>query len=307
VAVAVVGACFLLNAVLALLLTSFVWSRRRGGAGAALAAVLVSTALWSAAYAGELLTTGAASLRWGDLKYVGIGALVPSFVAFVLCWTGRGRLVTPRTLAALAIEPVAVLVLLAVPATHDLVRSLDPASEPGVPAVALSGPLFWVHLVYTNVLLVGSVVVFVASLLRRSRHYQGEAWALVGAALLPFVVNLGFNLGLGPLAAVDLTPIAFTVSAAVLARALLERRLLRLAPIAFGAVVRGMTEGVLVLDDECRVVEANPAALALLGWGGRWGGRGSPVRTARSTWRSRSATCRTPAGTAAAGCWWCAT
>jgi sigma-B regulation protein RsbU (phosphoserine phosphatase) len=276
VAVAVVGACFVVNAVLALLLTSFVWSRRRGGAGTALAAVLVSTALWSAAYAGELVTTGATSLLWGDLKYVGIGALVPSFVAFVLCWIGRGRLVTPRTLAALAVEPVAVLVLLAVPATHDLVRSLDPASEPGVPAVALSGPAFWVHLVYTNVLLVGSVVVFVTSLLRRSRHYQGEAWALVAAALLPFVVNLGFNLGIGPLAAVDLTPISFTISAAVLARALLERRLLRLAPIAFGTVVRGMTEGVLVLDDGCRVVEANPAGLAMLGWTSRWRGRDLP-------------------------------
>ena len=94
VAVAVVGTCFLVDAALCLILASFVWSRRRGGAGTALAAVLVSTALWSGAYAGELLTTRETSLLWGDLKYVGIGAMVPSFVAFVLCWTGRGRRVT---------------------------------------------------------------------------------------------------------------------------------------------------------------------------------------------------------------------
>ncbi len=275
-AVTVVGTCFVVDAVLSVLLASFVWSRRRGGAGTSLSALLVATALWSAAYAGELFTTGEASLRWGDAKYVGIGVLVPSFVAFVLCWTGRGRLLTPRVLVLLAVEPVAVLSLLVVPATHDLVRSLDPAGDPTGPALAVSGPLFWFHLAYVNLLLVGSVVVFVASLLRRARYYRSEAWTLVAAALLPFAVNLGFNLGLGPLAAVDLTPIAFTVSAAVLARALLERRLLGLAPIAFGTVVRGMREGVLVLDDQCLVVEANPAALALVGWTTGWRGRDLP-------------------------------
>ena len=170
-------------------------------------------------------------------------------------------------------------------------------------------------------------MVFVTSLLRRSRLYQGEAWTLVGAGVLPFVVNLGYNLGVGPLSRVDLTPIAFTVSAAVIARALLERRLLRLAPVAFGAVVRGMTDAVLVLDDECRAVEANPAALTLLGWRGGWrggdlpeplravalagaGARGTPgstARTGRSSSRCRSPTCRTRAGTRAAGCSSCAT
>lgn len=274
--VTVVGTCFLVNAVLSVLLASFVWSRRRGGAGRALSALLVSTALWSAAYTGELYTTGEASLRWGDAKYVGISLLVPSFVAFVLCWTGRSRLLSPIVLVLLAIEPVVVLSLLVVPATHDLVRSLDPAGDPTAPALALSGPLFWFHLVYANLLLVGSVVVFVTSLLRRARYYQTEAWTLVAAALLPFAVNLGFNLRLDPFASVDLTPIAFTVSAAVLARALLERRLLGLAPIAFGTVVRGMREGVLVLDDERRVVEANPAALDLLGWQTGWRGRDLP-------------------------------
>ena len=104
---------------------------------------------------------------------------------------------TPVLLTALAVEPLGVLALLAVPRTHDLVRSLDPASPPGAPAVSLSGPAFWVHLVYVNVLMVGAVVVFVTSLLRRSRHYQGEAWALVGAGVLPFAVNLGYNLGVG--------------------------------------------------------------------------------------------------------------
>lgn len=275
-AVTVVGACFVANALLAVALAWFVWSRRRSPAGNALAALLLSTAAWSAAYAGELLTTGTVSLRWGDAKYLGIGVLVPSFVVFVLCWIGRSRAVSSRLLLALAIEPLLLVVLLALPATRDLVRPLDPASDPTGPARVLSGPLFWPHLVYVNVLLVGSVVVFVTSLLRRSRHLSVEAWTLVAAALLPFAVNLGYNLGLGRLGDVDLTPLAFTASSGVLARALLERRMLRLAPIAHSTVVERMTDGVLVLDDRGRVLEANPAAATLLGWGTRWRGRALP-------------------------------
>lgn len=275
---AVLGLVFLANAVLDVLLASFVWSRRRGGAGRALTAVLVATGLWSATYGAELLTAGTASVRWGDAKYLGIALLSPAWLAFVLCWTGRSSRVTPRLLGALAVEPVLVLVLLAVPATHDLVRYVDPSSPPGEHPTMLSGPLFWPHLAYTNIVLVGWVAVFVVSVLRRSRHYVGDAAVLVAAALLPFVANLGFNLTIGGLARVDLTPLAFTVTTAVLVRALLERRMLRLAPIAHRRVVDGMDDGVLVVDGEHRVVEANPAALRVVGWaGGGWRGRDLPA------------------------------
>ncbi len=54
-----VAAVLLLGCALAdLLLASFVWSRRQGGAGRALTVVLVAVALWALAYSGELLSSG---------------------------------------------------------------------------------------------------------------------------------------------------------------------------------------------------------------------------------------------------------
>ncbi len=276
-----VATVFLLGcAVVDLLLASFIWSRRQGGAGRALTMVLVAVALWAVAYSGELLSSGEAAIRWGDAKYVGIGLLVPAWLAFIVCWTGRERLITSRMLVAVAVEPLAVLVLLALPLTHDLVRYTDPTPSPGQAyGAVLSGPLFWPHLVYNNVILVGATILFVVDLLRRSQHYRWHALALLVAVLLPFVANLGFNLSLGPLAMVDLTPIAFTVSGAVLAWAMIEQRLLLLAPIAHRQVVQGMGDGVLVADPLGHVLEANPAALEILGWGRghRHGWRGNPL------------------------------
>ena len=253
----------------------FVWSRRQDGAGRALTAVLLALIIWNLANAAELLILDpVASVRWGDLKYVGIGALVPAWLAFVLCWTGHARRVTPRLVALLTIEPLLLLGALAVPSTHDLVRYLDPADVlEGPPFFVSAGPLFWIHLAYLDALMLGATGAFIVSLLRRSRAYGLQAAVLTGAALLPWVTNLGYNFDIDPLSEVDLTPVAFTVSAAVLAWGMFRQHLLRLAPVAYRQIVAGMSDAVFLLDMFGHLVETNPAAEAMLEPGPGPGGR----------------------------------
>ena len=108
---------------------------------------------------------------------------------------------TPRLVALLTVEPLLLLAALAVPATHDLVRLLDPADvRRGRPYFVSAGPLFWVHLAYLDVLMLGATAAFIVSLLRRSRAYGVQAAVLTGAALLPWVTNLGYNFDIAPLA-----------------------------------------------------------------------------------------------------------
>jgi len=265
------GACAIADLVMA----GFVWSRRQDGAGRALTAVLLALTIWNLAYAAELFTLDpAGSLAWGDLKYVGIGALVPAWLAFVLCWTGHARRVTPRLVALLAIEPLLLLGALAFPATHDLVRYLDAEHiREGPPFFVSAGPLFWVHLSYLDVLMLGATGAFIVSLLRRSRAYGLQAAVLTGAALLPWVTNLGYNFDIDPLSQVDLTPVAFTLSAAILAWGMFRQHLLRLAPVAYRQIVAGMSDAVFLLDMFGHLVETNPAAEAMLEPGPGPGGR----------------------------------
>src|SRR4051794_5095274 len=198
-------------------LTGYVALRRGTSAALSLSVLLLSVAWWGLAYAVELTVgdLGTKSL-WGDLKYFGIVALPPSLLVFVLHYTGRGRLVTRPLLGALTVEPVACLVVLFVPATHDLVRFYPPgAAAEDLPVVG-SGPLFWVNLVYSNVLLVVATGLFVVTMVRLSRTYRRMAGVLVAAALLPWVANLLYNFEVGWFARLDLTPFAFTVTGAVL-------------------------------------------------------------------------------------------
>ena len=246
-------------------MAAFVGSRRQGGAGRALALLLLALCVWNVGYGAELLSSDPARrLAFGDLKYLGIAGLLPVWAAFILCWTGRGRLVTRRLVVLLALEPLALLLVLLVPGTHDLVRYLpaDAADPASVPVAA--GPLFWVHVAYTEALLLPATGLFVYALLRRSRAYWLQAGALALAAVLPWLVNLLFNLGVHPFDRIDLTPVVFTGSGAVLAWGLFRQRLLRLQPVARGLVVERMTDGVVVLDAYGHVVDVNPAARAVL-------------------------------------------
>lgn len=107
-----------------------VW-RRRGSPGRnSLCVVMLATAAWSFAYALELSapTTSDREL-WGALKYVGITVLPAAWLVFALQYTGRMGRPNRLFLGALTIEPLIVLVLLAVPGTRHLIRFYPPGNS----------------------------------------------------------------------------------------------------------------------------------------------------------------------------------
>src|SRR6266508_2017716 len=127
----------------------YVWRRRVDALAVSLLVMLLAALEWSVAYALELSVgdPGARQL-WGDLKYVGICLLTPAWLAFVLHYIGRPRWPTRQVGALLAIEPLAVLVVLAYVATHHLLRFYTASGGAVAEAVTLS----WVHLVHSCIM-----------------------------------------------------------------------------------------------------------------------------------------------------------
>jgi PAS domain-containing protein len=250
------GGLLLAGTGLVVLAIAVVWRRRTTVTVAGLLVVLLGAMLWSVCYALEL-TAGDLAGRgfWGDLKYIGICLLAPAYLAFVLQCTGRSR--WPRWLGMLlALEPLAVLVLLANDATHDLIRFYPADSQ----LVAQAGPLFWVHLVYTNAMIWAGTIMLVVTLGRMSGLHRRQSATLVAAILLPVILNLLFNFRVGPFGRVDLTPFAFVLTTSVLVWGVYQLSLLDLRPVARSQIFRTISDPVLVLDPAGRVIDANPAA-----------------------------------------------
>jgi PAS domain S-box-containing protein len=254
------GACLAVYA-------AYVWRRRRASAGASLAVVLAAAGWWGLAYAIELAGTRLSTrLLWGDAKWLGICLLPPAWFAFIMQYTGRDRWVNRSTMAALAVPPAAVIVLLANQATHDLVRYYPPsaAADP-VNAIAQVGPLFWPFLIYADLVVWGCTALFVLTLTRLSRLYWRQSLLLIITVLLPFLANVLHNLNVGPFGRVELTPFLFVLTGAVLVWGIFRFRLLDLAPIASSRIFQIMHDAVVVLDPYGRVVNANLAAERLMG------------------------------------------
>jgi PAS domain S-box-containing protein len=248
------------GAVLVAVAIVFVWRRRRTTTIVGLLAVLLGAVLWSVGSALELSAGDLAGReRWGDLKYVGVVLLPPAYLAFVLQCSGHTR--WPRWAGpVLALEPVAVLLLLAGRATHDLVRFYPAGATVATAQAAEAGPLFWPHLIYNTALVWTATGLLVVTLGRMSGLYRRQSGLLVVAILLPILLNLLFNLRVGPFRQVDLTPFAFVLTTAVLVWGVYQFSLLDLRPVARSQIFRTISDPVLVLDPEGRVLDANPAA-----------------------------------------------
>jgi diguanylate cyclase (GGDEF)-like protein len=253
------GALTLASAVGIVLLAGLAWRRRSDNGGAWLTLVLLSTAAWGAAYGLELGTSDpSARQAWGDIKYVGICALPPTWLAFVSAYTGRTWL-RRRGMLLLAVEPLLVLLLLANERTHDLIRVYAKGSGP-----VGTGALFWVHSVYTYLLLWTATAVLVVRLRRLSPIYRRQSAVLLVSLAVPFLCNVLFNAGVAPFDAVDLTPFTFFGAGVVLVWGVLRFRLVGLRPIARSQVFSTMDDLVITLDPLHRVIDLNPAAAAAL-------------------------------------------
>ena len=243
----------------------WVWRRRSAVGRHSVALLLVAAGIWCAAYGLELATTGRAVREfWGDSEYLGTTLLPPAWLAFALVYTGRRDQLTWRLAVALAVEPVALLVVLIDPATHDLVRSFRPGPLAAVPEVRL-GPVYWMHFGYTNLLTAIGTVLLVARLIRVSSVYLRQSLTVVGAVALPLVGNAMSSFGLPFARRYDPTSVAVSLSGLVLVWGVFRYRLLELLPVARNLAFDRLGDPVLVVDAYGRVVDRNTAAARVLG------------------------------------------
>ena len=244
----------------------YVWRFRRGPTAASLVVVLAALAQWGVVSAGALAAGDPAVKRvFCDLKYVGLVVLAPAAIVFVLQYAGFLRRPRPVLLGLLALEPVVVLVVLAIPATRHLFQTCLPAPAPSAAPMVRYGPLFWVHFVYFNAATWLCLAALVETMARTSRPYHRQSALLLASLALPLGANLLTVLNFGPFGRVDLPAFAFLLTVVLLGLAVFRFHLLDLRPIARGRIFQTIGDAVVVLDRGGRVVDANLAAERLLG------------------------------------------
>jgi PAS domain S-box-containing protein len=262
----------LVAAAISVALVFFAWLRRGTPGAGSLALLMTGVCIWAAGYALEL--SGAdlpAKIFWAKVEYLGIATVPLSWLAFALQYTDREGQLTPRNLTLLSALPLVTLLLAWTNEAHGLVWRSTSLSEGGpFPALEVDhGAWFWVHWSYSYLLLLVGTILLISMLTRSPNLYRKQNLALLVAVSVPWVGNGVYVLGLSPVPNLDLTPFAFLISGTAIALSLFRFRLLDIVPVARENVMEGMSDGVVVLDLQDRVVDMNPAAERFLGCSAR--------------------------------------
>ncbi len=246
------------------------WRRRRTAGAVALVVCMLGVGLWSAFYTLQWTQTGPAAMRTFDhLIYLGVVLVPVGWLALAIAVTKGRQWFTPRRVALLAVEPVLVQVAIWLPSLDHLFFAQQ--FPQGVAPVSLHlrfGVLFWVHSLYSYVLIAAGFVVLARARRRAGSALRRQSKTMLLACAFPFVANLISITGASDrgswLRDYDLTPVGFALTGMLAAWALFGQHLFDLVPIARSLVVDTIGDGVLVTDAAGRVTDANPAVDRLL-------------------------------------------
>ena len=254
--------------VLTLSLAIFSWRRRRLGLWALpFTALALAATIWSFGYGLEIAVPELEQkVFWGQWQYLGITLAPASWFLFAMSYTGRNSwLQRGRILALLALPAVTFIFALMYNQLH-LIWRTTAIADPGQLATlkVTYGPWFWVYWIYAYILMFVSTTILLVAFFRYDRAYRWQNASLLVGALMPLAGNFFFVTGLNPVPGLDWSPFALGLSALLIAAAIFRTRLFDLVPVARRFAVENLTDALIAIDTAGRVVDINPAALALL-------------------------------------------
>ncbi len=277
-----------ITVVIALLVALYTYLHRGGPARIYLVLIMLATAVWAATSAGEYLTVNIGEkILWSQFSYLGIVCVAPLWFIFSAQYAHHSAWFSLRHKVLLWVVPVLTLVLVATNANHGLIwPKIEPISdEVGARLVYQHGPGFWIYVAYAYLLtFIGSIWLLRLALYSH-RLYRKQVVILIASVFIPWSGNMVYLFHINPWPGLDLTPLAFALTGMVLAWGLFHYRILDLAPVARGALVEWMRDGILVVNADARVEDINSAARRILGLPANTDVIGKPVAELLPGWK----------------------
>jgi PAS domain-containing protein len=244
------------------------WQRHASPGGKAFGALMAAVVWWTLFAALEAAAVDPAlKIFISKIEYVGTVCTAPLFLLFALRRRAGEQRLRTALLGPLWVVPFATLVAVATNDWHRLFwTGFTPSPVAGSNLLVYAhGPLFYVQTAYAFALTLAGTLLLVRAAFGAQRVFRLQAAVILAAAVAPWIGVIVYLTPLNPWPGLDLIPLSFAATGVLLLLALWRFRLLDLAPVALRQLFAGMTDGLVVLDAQDRVVDINPAARHLFG------------------------------------------
>ncbi len=253
-------------AILSLVVTAVAWRHRTDRGARSLSAMMLGVAIWSGA---AVVMWNAESrgeqIFWSRAESLGSWLVPVAFLTLAFEIAGRRQWLTPRRIAPIALAAFALNnIEWWNPGSLFDAAIVPQALGPHTRFVIVQGPLYWVFIAFAYSLIVIGLVLIGRVYLRSSGAERTQAAIVLVGGIIPFVASVGTQSALASLTGLDIAPLAFFGTGSLWLYAILRGSLLDILPKARALLVEQMPDGVIVVDGDYRVVDANPAALTML-------------------------------------------
>jgi PAS domain-containing protein len=251
-----------LSAIVSIVLVVYAWRYHTAPETAVFMWLGLSSAGWLIFNTLELAATSESStVFWAKFTYVFVALTPVAWLAFALQYTRKLKWLAPSRFVLFLIIPILTILLTQTNDVHGLVwQSYRFTPANGLLALGVSyGPWFWVSAAHSYTLIfLGAFLISKQYFQSFSLYRQQSTWLIVGA-ISPIGLNLLHIFQLIPGLRKDYTPISFAFACLAFAIAMFRYRLFDLKPVARDAVIDSMSDSMLVLDTQGRIVDFNPA------------------------------------------------
>ena len=258
-------AVVLVVSALTALITSIIILWRDVPGSGALGGVLLSTFVWSGAYAMSWsLVELADKILWMKIMFFGVIAAPTLFLVFILKITRHADWLTARNLSLLAVQPL-VMIMVVWFNIQLMFDRMELELKGGFTILRLErGVGFWINTYYTYALILLAFLILGASFLRANPFFKRQYLIVLISSIIPFAANIFSLTNYTELAGLDLGPVSFGISSILYAYAIFRHQFMDLVPVARGHLIESMSDGVLVLDEQGRIVDINPAMRSIV-------------------------------------------
>jgi len=239
------------------------WRRRKTRGGLYFALGTMGVTLWTLA-AGFDYASIPISLKvfFAKFEYTGYNLAFASFAMFVMTYAGfETWLGKPWVKSLFLFIPASNILLAWTNDWHGWLWSGFVRSDIGDNMVIFEHGSGYLWAIITGYLMILIIIVPLWHASRRgSELSRRQARLLFGASLLTVVGNVLYLLETPSFRGVDWTPLSFSISSLLFVWALYGTRLLDLVPIARDKLVKNLSDGMIVLDRQNRIIDINQTA-----------------------------------------------
>jgi diguanylate cyclase (GGDEF)-like protein/PAS domain S-box-containing protein len=259
-------------AIMVIMIAVYTWQFRATNGSRVFSIFMFSMSLYILAYSFELSSLDLPLMLFcNKVEYIGILTFPTLAMIFTSRFTGNDAWINKKNLILIFLAPtIFMIVKVFDDSLHLIYRSVAINRDGIIPLLSFEkGPLYYLVSALSALMVTISILMIINKRRNSSLLYIRQSNIILVASFIMFFFFLvyisGFSL-IPEMKSLDLNPFAYTLWGIAISYAIFRYKLFNLVPIARETLIETMADGVLVLDDQLRVVDANPKAQSIFAW-----------------------------------------